>query len=78
MYYILSPFNCSYYDESGEDFVDDDNFSLYDFVPVILLVMFVCLYPSFYCYSTRRKKTNSFYLQTNSCSCKAKYICCPK
>ncbi|CAI6346775.1 unnamed protein product [Macrosiphum euphorbiae] len=72
------PTNNQNYDESEKDYVDDDYYSLNNFVLTISLMMFVLLYPSCYMYSNRRPKTNSFYLQTNTCGCKAKYIRCSK
>jgi hypothetical protein len=61
-------YDCSYYDEAdaGEDTNDDGEYPIYNFVPIILIVLFFLVYPSLYFSSNRRKQKNTFNLQTTA------------
>ncbi|CAH1738452.1 unnamed protein product [Aphis gossypii] len=65
-----------FYDEAEREEIDDDNISIHIFLPIILIAMFLLMYPILYCSCNSRKQKGTFYLQTSNCQCTAKYIRC--
>ncbi|KAF0763710.1 mucin-4-like [Aphis craccivora] len=68
----------AFYDEAEGEEIDDGNISVYSFLPIILIAIFVLVYPILYCSCKSRKQNGTFYLQTSNCQCTAKYIRCLK
>ncbi|CAH1736908.1 unnamed protein product [Aphis gossypii] len=67
-----------FYDEAEREEIDDDNISIHIFLPIILIAMFLLMYPILYCSCNSRKQKVRFIYRRVAVSVQRIYSLCLK